>query len=94
MTTEKFHGRNRFMNTKELSVLVMNTKELTVLEKAHREVSLLEHAITFVSIAGQASQRMYHLKHVPENYRDALNSLDLQLTEASALLKRIETLGR
>jgi hypothetical protein len=72
----------------------MNTQELTILEKAQREVSLLEHAMTFVSIAGQASQRMYHLKHVPENYRDALSSLDIQLTGARALLKRIETLGR
>jgi len=72
----------------------MSTQELTILEKAQREVSLLEHAMNFVSIAGQASQRMYHLKHIPAPYRDALDSLDLQLTGARALLKRIETLGR
>ena len=72
----------------------MSDKELSVLEKAQREVELLEWSMSSVKIAGQAHQRMYHTKHIPENYQVAIDALEIQLCGAQALLKRIETLGR
>jgi hypothetical protein len=72
----------------------MSDKGLSVLEKAQREVELLKWCMNSVKIAGQAHQRMYHTKHIPANYQNAVDALDLQLTGAGALLKRIEILGR
>ena len=66
--------------------------ELSKLEKAKREISLLEHAITFVSIAGQAHQRMYHTDEIPANYLAAIDLLNNQLSTAKTRLKQIETL--
>ncbi len=65
--------------------------ELSELEKAKREISLLEHAITFVSIAGQAHQRMYHTDEIPVNYLTAIDLLNTQLNVAKELLKTIES---
>ena len=66
--------------------------ELSELEKAKREISLLEHAITFVSIAGQTHQRMYHTDEIPANYLTAIDLLNNQLSTAKTRLKQIETL--
>lgn len=65
--------------------------ELSELEKAKREISLLEHAITFVSIAGQAHQRMYHTDEIPANYLAAIDLLNNQLRVAKELLKTLES---
>ena len=65
--------------------------ELSELEKAKREISLLEHAITFVSIAGQTHQRMYHTDEIPANYLSAIDLLNNQLRVAKELLKTLES---